>query len=65
MGATSKDELERLKRDVDLVEYACNRAGYEVDLAESSPRGNPTFWILRRAADDAKILAVRGARCWL
>jgi hypothetical protein len=65
MGRTSRDEIDRLKYDANLVDYACSRAGYQVDLRESSPRGNPTNWILRRQSDDSKILALRGPRCWL
>src|SRR5688572_21343891 len=65
MSPRSRDELERLKRDADLLDYACTRAGYEVDWKESSPRGNPTHWILRRHSDDSKILAIRTPNCWL
>ena len=65
MSASGRDEIDRLKRDADLLEYACNRAGFEVDWKESSPRGNPTHWILRRGSDDAKILVLRGRSCWL
>jgi hypothetical protein len=63
--STSAVEIERLKAEADLVAYACRRRGYYVDKAESSPRGNPTNWILRRDADEAKILVVRGPKCWL
>lgn len=65
MSLRSRDELERLKRDANLLDYACTRAGYEVDWKESSPRGNPTHWILRRHSDDSKILAIRTPNCWL
>ena len=65
MGLTSRDEIERLKRDANLLEYACARARYEVDLKESSPRGNLTHWIPRRATDGSKILVLRGPKCWL
>jgi Toprim-like len=62
---TSREEIDQLKRDANLVDYACRKRGYYVDTAESSPRGNPTNWILRRDADDAKILLLRGPKCWL
>ena len=65
MSASGRDEIDRLKRDADLLEYACSRAGFEVDWKESSPRGNPTHWILRRGSDDAKILVLRSRSCWL
>jgi hypothetical protein len=64
-GLASRDEIERLKRGINLVEYACSRAGYQIDLKESSPRGNPTHWILRRPSDGSKLLALRGPKCWL
>jgi hypothetical protein len=35
MGLATRDEIERLKRDANLVEYACSRAHFEVDLKES------------------------------
>ena len=62
---TARDEIERLKRDADFLTYATTRHGYYVDDKECSPRGNPTHFILRRDADDAKILAIRGQQCWL
>ena len=35
---------------IERIEEACD--SFEVDWKESSPRGNPTHWILRRASDD-------------
>jgi hypothetical protein len=58
------EELERLKLDVDLVLYA-QANGYFVDDKESSPKGRPTHWVLRRNVDDDKILAVRKGDIWV
>jgi hypothetical protein len=59
VGRASRHEIDRLKRDADFVRLACRRFGYFVDAQESTPRGNPTNWVLRREADDAKLLARR------
>jgi hypothetical protein len=65
MNGRDRDEIDQLKRDADLLDFACHRAGFAIDWKESSPRGNPTHWILRRPTDDAKILVLRSRNCWL
>jgi hypothetical protein len=65
MSRTPPEEIERLKADANLVVYAARRRGYWIDRTQCSPQANPTHWILRRDADDAKILAFRTQRCWL
>jgi hypothetical protein len=64
MGLTSSAEIERLKANADLVSYACRRRNYAVDPQESSPRGNPTHWVLKRP-DGRKVLALQTQDCWL
>lgn len=67
MGTIDRDEIRRLKLEADLVSYACARRGYSISETESSPRGNPTHWVLRRSSDDRKLVALRGRAdgCWL
>ncbi len=64
LSKNDPDELDRFKREIDLVAYA-KSLGYCVDHKESSPRAAPTRWILRRQADDAKLLVQLGRKCWV
>lgn len=59
-----REELDRFKAEIDLVAFA-QSCGYVVDHKESSPRGNPTNWILRRPTDDSKLLVRRGDQAWV
>jgi hypothetical protein len=66
VGRASRADIDRLKRDTNLLQLACQRFGYAVDELESTPRGNPTNWVLRRPNDDAKLLLRMSARgYWL
>jgi hypothetical protein len=61
---TSRDDVDRIKRDVDLIRYASS-FGFYVDERESTPRGNPVNWILRRDADGEKLFARRKEQGWV
>ncbi len=55
MNLSDSFELERFKRDINLVEYACERHGYRRDRRESSA----CCHVLRRDKDDDKIVCGR------
>lgn len=57
-------EADEYKRNVNLIDYA-RHCGYVVDDKESTPRGNPTNWVLRRHSDDGKLLARHTGECWI
>lgn len=50
----SSTELEDFKRDINLVEFACNRFGYTADAKRSSPNS-----IVLRKGDSEKVIVTR------
>lgn len=57
-------EWDDYKRNINFIAYARHH-GYETDEVESTPRGNPTNWVLRRASDNAKLLVRHTGECWV